>query len=191
MDESMLPSQHIAFKEWNVVCAALGSGQQSLILRKGGIHEGREGFRVLHREFWLFPTAFHQGPEVLAPAALPLLQEVLSNQRPDDEIRIRYYVDVIKVVEIHDQLLLPKLNSSHIWSERTIHDRFHYKTPGLFAMIVRTYQLPIPLILPMSPHFAGCRSWVDLPTGLSTAQLTPVLSDEVHANRVQTLERLF
>ena len=52
----MEPVNQIAFKEWAVVCAALASGQQSLILRKGGIHEGRDGFRVAHREFWLFPT---------------------------------------------------------------------------------------------------------------------------------------
>lgn len=34
----------IAFKEWDIVCKALEEGRQSLILRKGGIHEGREGF---------------------------------------------------------------------------------------------------------------------------------------------------
>ena len=34
----------IAFKEWAIICEALGAGVQSIILRKGGIHEGREGF---------------------------------------------------------------------------------------------------------------------------------------------------
>jgi hypothetical protein len=42
----------MAFKEWAVVCEALGSGRQSVILRKGGIAEGREGFAFLHREFF-------------------------------------------------------------------------------------------------------------------------------------------
>ncbi|MDC0315120.1 DUF1802 family protein [bacterium] len=46
----------IAFKEWDVVCEALESGRQKLILRKGGIHEGREGFSFAHEEFVLFPT---------------------------------------------------------------------------------------------------------------------------------------
>ena len=58
----MRPANEWAFKEWAVVCAALASGRQSVILRKGGIHEGRDGFRVDHREFWLFPTRFHQEP---------------------------------------------------------------------------------------------------------------------------------
>ena len=56
----MLAENNIAFKEWAVVCAALASGRQTIILPKGGIDEGREGFRVKHREFWLLPTRFHQ-----------------------------------------------------------------------------------------------------------------------------------
>ena len=35
------PSPTVGFKDWSLVCAALGSGKQSLILRKGGIAEGR------------------------------------------------------------------------------------------------------------------------------------------------------
>ena len=31
----------IGFKEWAIVCEALGRGRQSVILRKGGIAEGR------------------------------------------------------------------------------------------------------------------------------------------------------
>ena len=33
------------FKEWTLICDALGRGEQSIILRKGGIAEGRAGFR--------------------------------------------------------------------------------------------------------------------------------------------------
>ena len=50
----------IGFKEWSLVCEALGRGMQSVILRKGGIAEGREGFSFRHREFFLFPTFFHE-----------------------------------------------------------------------------------------------------------------------------------
>ena len=50
----------IAFKEWSLVCDALGRGEQSLILRKGGIAEGRAGFRFQHPEFLLLPTLFHE-----------------------------------------------------------------------------------------------------------------------------------
>jgi len=49
----------IGFKEWDVVCEAIGSGRQDVIFRKGGIHEGRDGFSFKHPEFYLFPTLFH------------------------------------------------------------------------------------------------------------------------------------
>ncbi|MBA2742902.1 MAG: DUF1802 family protein, partial [Chthoniobacterales bacterium] len=51
--------ESIGFKEWALVCDALGRGEQSLILRKGGIAEGRDGFAFRHSEFFLFPTFFH------------------------------------------------------------------------------------------------------------------------------------
>jgi len=36
--------ESVGFKEWSLVCDAFGRGEQSIILRKGGIAEGREGF---------------------------------------------------------------------------------------------------------------------------------------------------
>jgi len=54
-----------AFKEWSLVCRAIGTGLTSLILRKGGIHEGRRGFHFDHDAFWLFPTSFHAQREQL------------------------------------------------------------------------------------------------------------------------------
>ena len=47
------------FKEWQVVCDALASGRQAIILRKGGIHEGRAGFSFAEENFFLFPNRFH------------------------------------------------------------------------------------------------------------------------------------
>ena len=44
----MQTTNNVAFKEWAVVCAALASGRQTIILRKGGMEEGRDGFRVEH-----------------------------------------------------------------------------------------------------------------------------------------------
>src|SRR5687768_11757609 len=37
-----------AFKEWAIIVDALARGDQILILRKGGISEGREGFQIDH-----------------------------------------------------------------------------------------------------------------------------------------------
>lgn len=77
--------QRVGFKEWALVCEALGCGEQSILLRKGGLAEGREGFGFRHSEFFLFPTFFHE--QVLkirtAAAQIPAARE--------GEIEIRYF----------------------------------------------------------------------------------------------------
>lgn len=174
----MKSSEHMAFKEWAVICAALGDGRQSLIVRKGGIHEGREGFRVAHGEFWLFPTYEHEKPEGLIDEARPWLDRTLAEQPQPGTIRIVQYAEVADVFEVRDPALVVNLAGWHLWSPRTLDARFHYRQPGLFVLTVRMHRLPQPVMLPDSPHFSGCRSWVDLPMDLPTAELRPVLTDE-------------
>jgi hypothetical protein len=178
-----------AFKEWAAVCLALASGQQSVILRKGGIHEGRDGFRVDHAEFWLYPTEFHQEPDVLAEQGRAHLEQARLQQPPMGSIAIQYYVTIDEVVEIQDESLLPRLAGLHVWSAATIQARFHYRNPLLFALLVRIYSLPQPVLLPESPHFAGCRSWVDLETDLVTDSLVPVLTTEEHSHHMAEIRR--
>lgn len=190
MSQPVNTTNQIAFKEWAVVCSALETGLQSLILRKGGIHEGREGFRVAQGEFWLFPTGFHQEPESVVPAARPILEQVMAQQPPTDIVEICDYVQVEDVVHTTDQGILSRLAPWHIWSETTVTSRFHYKTPGLFVMLVRVYRRETPIQVANSTHFAGCRSWVDLPDPLSTVGLSPVIPDEVHAARMAEIRNV-
>jgi len=185
----MLTENRFAFKEWAAVCLALGAGQQSVLLRKGGIHEGRAGFRVDHREFWLYPSGFHQQPGALADDARQFHEQAQQQQPVPGTIALQEYAVVESVHELHDEAVLPRLAGLHIWSERTVHDRFHYREPGLFALVVRIYRLPSPVLLPDSPHFAGCRSWVDLPRELPTDGLQPVLGEAAHAQAVERIER--
>jgi len=179
----------IAFKEWAVVCAALELGRQTLILRKGGLREGREGFRVQHRDFWLFPTRFHQQPEELAADSLPLWEQVLATRPGDDLIPIRQYAVVHDVLRIEDAALLAGLHGLTILSPATIAARFGYREPGLFVLPVRVYRLDRPIEISNSPHYAGCRTWVDLETELSTNTAQPVLGDQEAARRFKEIRR--
>jgi len=179
----MLPTNRIAFKEWAVICAALGEGRQSLILRKGGIDDGDRGFQVEHQEFWLFPTYEHEQADSLIDEARPLFEQVERERPSTGTIRIAHYVFVDDVIEIRDPIVLPSLVNLHVWSARTIDKRFRYKRDGLMGLIVRVYRTEIPIELPDSPHFAGCRSWVELPNGLSTRGVKPVLSDTVFSRQ--------
>ena len=185
----MQASNNIAFKEWAAVCEALGSGRQSLILRKGGIHEGRGGFRVDYREFWLFPTRYHEDRSELDPEAQPLLEQARKNAPPDGIVQLSLYVVVQDVVWIDNEALLANLAGLHVWSPQTVSKRFHYRRPGLFAVSVRTYRLAEPIDLPDSPHFGACRSWVELPAPLSTESLEPVLSDDQAERELDRVRR--
>jgi len=174
-----------AFKEWGIICAALAAGRQSVILRKGGIHEGTEGFQVQHREFWLFPTGYHQNEEELSEAGALWAR---SQNAPPRFPCVQHYVLIESVTRITEVTTLARLEPLHIWSPTTILERFHYRTPGLFALGVRVLELPQPIPLVDSPHFAGCRSWVDLPEDLSTAALRPVLDDKAHRHAQDQLQ---
>jgi hypothetical protein len=185
----MLTHNRFAFKEWAAVCAALAAGRQSLILRKGGIHEGRDGFRADHGEFWLFPTGFHQQPAALTDDGTAFHRRALEQQPSPGTIAVQHYAVVHQVYHLTDEQLLPRLVGLHIWSERTVHDRFHYRSPELFALAVRVWSLASAVRLPESPHFAGCRSWVDLPVELPTDGLYPVLSDERHTAEMERVAR--
>ena len=173
----------VAFKEWAVVCEAIGSGRQSIMLRKGGIAEGRDGFAFKHREFFLFPTWFH---EQLEKTTLPV-GTTLPPQL-EGEIEIRYAVTLEWSRLVTDATRLPALRPFHILHDSVVEERFRYdEVPGIYVGFVRGFQLASSRRLAMQKSFGGCRSWLDLP-GLEGVDLLPVISDEEHAARHIAME---
>jgi hypothetical protein len=109
----------VAFKEWAVVCEAIGGGRQSVILRKGGIAEGRDGFAFKHTDFFLFPTWFHEQLEktILHPGAtLP--------EQIEGEIEIRFAVKLELCRLVTDASKLPRLREFHILQDSVVEERF-------------------------------------------------------------------
>ena len=172
-----------------MVCSAMAGGRQAISLRKGGLDEGPDGFRVQHGEFWLLPTQFHEGRESLTSEAEPLLADTLANLPPPGKIRIAQYVDVDEVRRISDLDAVLRLGGLHIWSEATIRKRFAYREPGLNLLLLRVYRLLQPLLVSDTPQIAGCRSWVELPSERPTAGATPVLSDAEFASVREAVRR--
>jgi hypothetical protein len=173
----MLAENNIAFKEWAVVCQALTSGRQTIILRKGGIHERADGFKVDHHEFWLYPTRFHETSASLVPDAVPLLQQVLREQPPPGQFCLRHYAVIDDVFELSHERDLLSLRGHHILADEIVRQRFHYKQPGLHVLVVRMFELPQAHILSETAEIAGCKSWVELPRPLSTHGATPAICD--------------
>ena len=155
-----------AFKEWAVVCSALASGQQQILLRKGGIHEEYGLFQPEHDRFWLYPTRFHQSPTELNPETHELIEAVREREPVTGTISFREYVRVEAVVHLTQEKQLDAIEGYHVLSSETIRQRFHYRQPGLYVLAVETYCLNNPISVPELETFAGCKTWVELPKPL-------------------------
>jgi hypothetical protein len=166
----------VGFKEWAVVVDALGQGDQILILRKGGISEGSSGFQVEHNRFVLFPTLFHQQREFVVPSA-QARYDVLAPKLSPSTVRIEFIATVIdwRVIDSLETAL--RLRGQHIWRDEVVAERFERGSPNVYAMALRVYRLPVAAEVPMMPHYAGCKSWVELDTPIPTAGSEPVLSE--------------
>jgi len=154
----------IGFKEWQIVCDALASGRQALILRKGGIHEGRKGFSFAHQSFFLFPTRFHaQGDHVREGNV-----EMMPEWQPGDILRINHHAQAIRAVTLTDWNQVAALLPHHIYSEQTVRERFDWQGKGMgpgsiHVALVRVIKLAQPWEFSYEKSHGGCRSWVDLP----------------------------
>src|SRR5438874_1451206 len=114
-----------AFKEWAVICEALGQGQQSLILRKGGIDENAGEFTIEQTRFWLYPTFSHQQNDGINEDARQLLQQVEANRPATGTVRLQLWAEVTGIYRIREELPALLLSHLHCWSEETVRQRFN------------------------------------------------------------------
>src|SRR6266513_1477925 len=161
--------ESVGFKEWSLVCDALGRGRQSVILRKGGIAEGRSGFSFRHREFFLFPTFFHEQIAKVRIAAADI-------PAPGSTIAIRWYARVERALRINSLAIAETLAPLHILSAEVVQERFGYKGEGLNVAFVRVFEISPVWVLQNGKRFGGCRSWIDLPRP-PEMKMEPVLND--------------
>lgn len=152
-----------AFKEWQVVCDALASGRQSLILRKGGIHEGREGFSFGAESFFLFPTRFHNQSQFVREGEV----EPGPEWQVGDLVPIRHHGEALWARTLTDWDKVAALEPFHIWTEETIRQRFDWEGKGMSAgsihvALVRVREMAAPWELVYESRHGGCRSWVEI-----------------------------
>ena len=177
--------ESIGFKEWALVCDALGCGEQSILIRKGGIAEGRDGFAFKHPEFFLFPTFFHEQVEKVrrADAKLPLPQA--------GRVTIRFFAKVKAAHVITRWETAEALEPLHVLKRDVVRERFDYDdTPGIHVALVRVFRLQPAWGLADERRFGGCRSWVDLPQPSGGMTMEPVLTDAEHARRLERFKAL-
>ncbi len=163
----------MALKEWAVVCEALGAGRQSVLLRTGGLSEGRGGFRFREREFLLFPTWFHaQAGRVQDDVSFAVAEE--------GEVEIRFAASLRRQWVVRQASLLEHLERFHIFTGEEARARFEGRPAGrLQVALVQVFRLEPPLRLAPDPSHGGCRSWIEIPG--EAPGMVSVLSEEVLA----------
>lgn len=183
-------SDNKAFKEWAVVCRALGTGRQILIVRKGGIAEGPGGFEVIDRQFFLYPTYLHQSPTSVVSSWRDAFDQCVDAS--PGSVTIRHYAMVASWVRVRTLEKLKALRGQHILSDAVVEERFkRWADDSVHALMVRVYELPAPVVIPELESYAGCKSWLTLAEEVPLAGARPVLDDAEFEKRVAEVRAIF
>lgn len=186
----MRSSDNKAFKEWAVVCRALASGRQIIILRKGGILEGPGGFEVTDKQFFLYPTYLHQSPTSVVPQWSDALSQCVDPN--PGSVTIRHYAVVSSWVRVRTMEKLKALRSQHILSDAVVEERFkRWADEGVHALMVRIYEIPSPVVIPELESYAGCKSWLTLAEQVPLTGARPVLGDAEFEKRMAEVRAIF
>lgn len=167
----------VTLKEWMIVCDAIKLGKQQLLFRTGGLEELETGFQTKHSEFWLFPTRFHQTHDLITPE---FAKSVEANQAVSEKclsgnlIPIDLYCKVVAVHHVTSMLALHRLRAWHVITDDVLKQRFHYRTPGLFVLVIDAYRADQPCLIPNIPKYQGCKSWVELDQPIKASSLTRI-----------------
>jgi hypothetical protein len=176
------PLTQPALKEWSAVVHALLDGRQTVLLRKGGIHEKRfalpdvagSAAPATAPRFLLFPTVAHSHAERVRPEHRDLLDAAAADST-DEALVLRAGAKVVAAVEVNRPEALDEIASLHIWTSESVRaDRLDFRPKHrLTVLVVQASPLVEPVRLARTPEYAGCKSWVPLP-------VDGALADPVH-----------
>jgi len=166
-------ANHTSLKEWASVIEALGSGQQIVLIRKGGLAD--KSFGVEADRFYLFPTNYHD-----AGGGEPA------------HVSITHWAEVIKSWQIRDAAMLPRLESLTILGRDAIETRYRFRPDQAINVIaVRAYRLPDAVEIAMKPEYAGCRSWVSIDEEISIDGSVSAMDALEMQTRIAAIDVLF
>lgn len=180
-------AQLVSLKEWAPTCAALGGGDQTVILRKGGVREPT--FFPEAGAFLLFPTSFHTDAQLLKPEfRLKYAEELACEPKALPELSLRYYAEVTGAWTTPDPSVLSALNALHAWTPEFLDARLRWRQQQPITVLeLRVYRLAEPIMVASREEFWGCFSWVDLgeeaAASLGATALQSALSDAAFAER--------
>lgn len=178
----------LALKEWAAVAHALLQGRQTVLLRKGGIHEKR--FSLRGSEFLLYPTVAHSHVESTRPEHADLLP-IGAADVTSDAVVVRAVVSVVEAIEVTRPERIAELEPFHIWTTESIRaNRIDFRPRHrLTSIVVSARPLREPVAVPVLPEFGGCRSWVDLPVDRTVSPVGEPVRDLADLMEIATAVR--
>ena len=151
-----------ALKEWATIITALENGDQTILLRKGGILETASGFKVESKKFALFPTYEHQDNSSLKSQFYRYLADVREQKPRDGFNRITSYAEVLAEHDVSSIQKIERLSDFHIWSDSYIIERMNWMPQKPMTVIfLKVYKIS-PTEISILPEYHGCKSWIEL-----------------------------
>lgn len=180
---------HAALKEWAAVISALRSGDQVILVRKGGIAD--PAFGVEAERFYLFPTYLHQREKQFRPDSLHHFRETDHSASEPEAVEIDSWCQVMRVWRVSDLEVLRRLSDSVIFTPGTFEERFRFRPDQAVHVIgVRTFRLPSAVTVKSGALHAGCRSWISIDEEIDVSGSSPVLEDHVLEAKLEAIEQL-
>jgi hypothetical protein len=152
-----------ALKEWSAAVQALLDGRQTVLLRKGGIHEKR--FSLAAGEFLLFPTVAHSHAQRVRAEHHDLLDAAgKAADSTEEAVVLRAGARVVDAVQVNRPEAIDAIADLHIWTAESVQaDRLDFRPRHLLTvLVVQAYPLVAPIRLRRVPAYAGCNSWVQV-----------------------------
>jgi hypothetical protein len=163
---------HTTLKEWSNVVAALGRGEQVILIRKGGIAD--PSFGIEADRFYLYPTYFHQG-ESEARAA----------------VMITHWCEIVRTWTVRDLETLARLESLVVMPRETLDARYRFRPDqALLVLGVRTWRLAKPVEVLHRDAYAGCLSWISVEEEIDVDGSVPVLSERELTEKLDAIDAI-
>lgn len=179
-----------ALKEWAVAVEALEHGKMIMLLRKGGITEEGNRFKVAHQQILLYPTYEHQQPNLLQAEYATGVKPVTSGWHPET-VRIGSWAEITDILPVSEASAVTALLPYHIWNEQFVSARLKWKPrQPLHLLLLRTYQLSSVSEIPYRSEYGGCRSWIDLAQPIAIDGIIPVLNDEEYTKQTTQIYQI-
>lgn len=181
----------LALKEWATVLLAIERGEQTVLIRKGGLIEPGSGFEFVAKQFVFYPTFEHQAVKFLREPYQGSFEEAAARRAPEGSVRFDLYGEVVESVASTDPAIVKRLESFHMYNDAFLEQRLKWQPQQpLVVGVIRAFRLPAPQIIPVIDRYAGCKSWVELERPLVLDGSHPVLDDAAFIERLQTLRSI-